>query len=89
MPAIFSIVPFGFDSGLTASERKKSAADMAEKYGVFIVLKGHRTVVAAPDGKFFVNSTGNSGMATAGSGDILTGIISGLLGRRKNIFQTE
>lgn len=79
---------FGFDPGENHMQRKKSAVDMAEKYGVFIVLKGHRTVVASPDGRSFVNTTGNPGMATAGSGDVLTGIIAGLLGYGKNRFQT-
>lgn len=68
--------------------RRKAAQEMAEKYAVFIVLKGSRTVVAAPDGRIFTNSTGNPGMATAGSGDVLTGIIAGLLGRGKDIFET-
>lgn len=71
-----------------ARERKKSAREMAEKFGIYIVLKGNKTVAAAPDGKTFVNNTGNPGMATAGSGDVLTGVIAGLMGRRKNIFDT-
>ncbi len=79
---------FGFDPGESTSDRKKAAQEMAEKNGVFIVLKGNRTIVAKPDGKVFVNSTGNPGMATAGSGDVLTGIIAGLLGLQKDIFET-
>ena len=61
--------------------REAAAAAFSEKYGVYLVLKGHRTVVAAPDRRVAVNSTGNSGMATAGSGDVLTGIITALLAR--------
>ncbi len=59
--------------------RMKKANEMAVELGLIIVLKGANTLVALPDGQLFFNSTGNSGMATAGAGDVLTGIISGLL----------
>jgi len=55
------------------------AREYARKWDVVLVLKGARTVVAAPNGDVYVNTTGNSGMATAGSGDVLTGIISGFI----------
>lgn len=61
------------------ADRVKSAQDAAIKFGCIIVLKGSRTVVAAPDGQVFINPTGNPGMATAGAGDVLSGIIGGLL----------
>lgn len=52
--------------------------DLAQKYGLVIVLKGAHTAVAGPDGSVWFNSTGNPGMATGGSGDVLTGLITGL-----------
>lgn len=53
--------------------------EMAARYGVVIVLKGANTAIALPDGSVYFNTTGNPGMATGGSGDVLTGIITGLL----------
>jgi NAD(P)H-hydrate epimerase len=52
-----------------------------EKYGCTVVLKGSETVVAFPDGGLYVCPVGNPGMATGGSGDVLAGIIGGLLGQ--------
>lgn len=54
-------------------------AAMAARHRLTIVRKAHRTRVYSPDGRVFVNSTGNAGMATAGSGDVLTGILLGML----------
>ncbi len=51
----------------------------SQEHGVFIVLKGAHTAIACPDGECWFNSTGNQGMATGGSGDVLTGILTGLL----------
>ncbi len=61
------------------SNRKQVAAKFAKEYGVYVVLKGNKTIVASPDGETFVNNTGNAGMATGGSGDVLAGMISSLL----------
>lgn len=58
------------------------AAEMAVNNQFYIVLKGHYTAVCTPEGKIYFNPTGNSGMATAGSGDVLTGIISALLAQK-------
>lgn len=57
-------------------DRLAVARDFATTHGVTLVLKGHRTVVASPDGELAVNSTGNAGMATGGTGDVLTGVIA-------------
>jgi NAD(P)H-hydrate epimerase len=53
--------------------------DLAKRLTSFVVLKGAYTAVASPDGSIYFNSTGNPGMATAGTGDVLTGVITSLL----------
>ncbi|PYI56535.1 NAD(P)H-hydrate dehydratase [Paenibacillus flagellatus] len=58
------------------------ARSYAVRHGVTLVLKGARTVVADPSGRVYVNGSGNAGMATAGSGDVLAGLIGGLLAQR-------
>ncbi len=60
-------------------ERCESAKLYAQKYGVYILLKGHRSIIVSPNGKCYYNNYGNAGMAKAGSGDILSGLIGGLL----------
>jgi hydroxyethylthiazole kinase-like uncharacterized protein yjeF len=62
--------------------RIEIARNFSTSHGVILVLKGSRTLVASPDGQLYVNPTGNAGMATGGSGDVLTGIISGLLAQK-------
>ena len=68
---------FGEHAG--TEERLKKAIDMAKYYNIIIVLKGHYTATIKPTGRVFINSTGNAGMATAGSGDVLTGVIASFL----------
>ena len=60
-------------------ERTLKSQDFAQKYHIIVVLKGHYTTIATPDRNLYLNTTGNQGMATAGSGDVLTGILLGLL----------
>lgn len=66
--------------------REAAAAAFSQKYGVYLVLKGHRTLVADPEGRLAVNETGNSGMAKGGSGDVLAGMIVSLLGQGCGAF---
>ena len=76
--------------GITAEEvnadRAECARKFAKKYGVITVLKGSGTVIASPNGQALLNTTGNSGMATGGSGDVLAGMTAGLLAQGKSAF---
>ncbi len=62
-------------------DRKNIALDFAREYNIVLVLKGHNTIVAGPDGKIYENQTGNPGMATGGTGDVLTGVIASFIGQ--------
>src|SRR5208283_774522 len=70
-------------TGLTIAEIQANRLEVARKFSreheLIVVLKGHRTLTAAPDGTVWVNSTGNPGMATGGTGDVLTGMVAGLI----------
>jgi hydroxyethylthiazole kinase-like uncharacterized protein yjeF len=70
-------------TGLSIAEvqanRLKVARRFAREHELIIVLKGHRTLIVAPDGTAWVNPTGNPGMATGGTGDVLTGMVAGLI----------
>jgi NAD(P)H-hydrate epimerase len=61
------------------AKRLELVPAFAKGYGVYLVLKGYRTLVGAPDGRVFINPTGNPGMATGGSGDVLSGMIASML----------
>lgn len=65
--------------GAVQQDRVNCARDFAAGFNVHVVLKGARTVIALPDGRVFINPTGNAGMASGGMGDVLTGIIAGLI----------
>ena len=60
-------------------DRLNVARGFAREHNAIVVLKGHRTLVAKPDGTVWVNTTGNAGMATGGTGAYLTGMVSGLI----------
>src|SRR5205823_5851946 len=78
--------------GSTAAEVQKDrlniARTFAREHGLFVVLKGHRTLIAHPDGTVWANPTGNPGMATGGTGDILTGMVAGMMAQHPgDIFE--
>ena len=70
-----------------SADREKIARQYAKKWNVVVVLKGSRTVVAAPDGRACVNPTGNPGLARGGSGDVLAGMTAALLACRLPAFE--
>jgi NAD(P)H-hydrate epimerase len=63
------------------SDRVEVVRNFCQRHGVFLVLKGSRSVIGAPDGQVVVNPTGNPGMASGGSGDVLTGMVGSFLAR--------
>ncbi len=69
-------------------DRINAARNFAREHELIVVLKGHRTLIAQPDGEVWVNTTGNPGMATGGTGDILTGMVAGFVAQNpKQIFE--
>jgi NAD(P)H-hydrate epimerase len=79
----------GLGTAEIQARRVDSAREFAQKHRVNLVLKGFRTLTAAPDGKVWVNPTGNPGMATGGTGDVLTGMIAGLVGQYRDRPMSE
>ncbi|MBE6902843.1 MAG: NAD(P)H-hydrate dehydratase [Ruminococcaceae bacterium] len=77
------VMEFSRISGLSIEEIKTDrigiAKEFSQKYGVTLVLKGANTVIACPDGRMYINTCGNSGLAKGGSGDVLTGIIASMV----------
>jgi hydroxyethylthiazole kinase-like uncharacterized protein yjeF len=78
----------GITSGAVQSDRLAAARELADRFQAVTVLKGSGTVIAAPDGKIVINTTGNPGLATAGSGDVLAGICAALLAQGWPAWQT-
>jgi NAD(P)H-hydrate epimerase len=69
----------GLSSKAIQENRIETSRNFAVEYGVFLVLKGSRTIIAQPDGTIHINPSGNPGMASGGTGDILTGMMGGLV----------
>ncbi len=68
-------------------DRLGAAQDFSRQHGVIVVLKGHRTVIASPDGRLAINGSGTPAMASGGMGDVLTGMIAGFLAQGVEPFQ--
>jgi hydroxyethylthiazole kinase-like uncharacterized protein yjeF len=91
-PAVLTPHPGEFARlvGRTTAEalkyRLELVPEFAAKYGVTVVLKGYRTLVASPDGRVYVNPTGNPGMATGGTGDVLGGLIASQVVQEKDFL---
>lgn len=91
-PVIFTPHPgemarlIGKEAEEVQNNRKDIALSFAHQYNIVLVLKGHGTIVAGPDGEFYINDTGNVGMATGGTGDVLTGIIASFIGQGMKPF---
>jgi NAD(P)H-hydrate epimerase len=78
----------GLSIAAIQQDRLGVARDFARRHELIVVLKGHRTLVASPSGEVWVNPTGNPGMATGGTGDVLTGIVAGLIAQHpQHIFR--
>ena len=77
--------------GVTIEEIQENRLEVAQKAAIewkaVVVLKGNRTIVATPEGQVFINPTGNPGMATGGTGDVLTGIIAGFIAQGLSIVE--
>ncbi|HEX5530748.1 MAG TPA: NAD(P)H-hydrate dehydratase, partial [Methylomirabilota bacterium] len=71
----------GLSTHEVQANRLTIARDFATAHHLYVILKGHRTLIATPGGAVFINPTGNPGMAKGGSGDVLTGIVGALLAR--------
>ena len=71
------------------SARIKLSREFAQEFKVHVILKGHHTLLATPEGMVYVNPTGNAGMATAGSGDVLSGMLAGMIAQSIKTFPIQ
>ena len=76
----------GISTNEVQKDRKAIALKVAKEYNLTVVLKGYHSVVADPSGKVYINTTGNPGMATGGTGDVLTGMIASFIGQGLSTF---
>jgi len=74
------------DTSFVQLQRVDVAKNFSREIGAIICLKGHKTVIASPDGQVYINKTGNSGMASGGTGDVLTGIVTSFMGQGLDPF---
>jgi ADP-dependent NAD(P)H-hydrate dehydratase / NAD(P)H-hydrate epimerase len=79
----------GVESAEVNRRRFEFAEEAARRTGCLVVLKGHQTIVANPDGMISVNPTGNAGMATGGMGDVLSGMLGALLARNTDAYEAS
>lgn len=79
----------GCSVGDVQNDRIGLARNFAGEHNLIVVLKGHRTLIVQPDGEVWVNTSGNPGMATGGTGDVLTGMVAGMLAQEKRSQNAE
>lgn len=77
----------GIKTSAIQHDRIGTATQFVKKYGCYLVLKGARTLIAQPDGKLYVNPTGNPALSSGGAGDVLTGLIGGFLARGSSMIE--
>jgi len=76
----------GLSNAQVLDDRLALAPRFAKEHRVYLVLKGYRTIVATPEGRMYVNPTGNPGMATGGAGDVLSGLIASFIAQEKDVL---
>ncbi len=77
----------GISTGQVQKQRLQLACSLAKEKGIYVVLKGYKTIIATPEGKVFINPTGGPALATAGTGDVLAGMIGAMVGQTPDLSQ--